>query len=55
MVKGAEPKDGVYYTAKTYLGGEMEKYVPGDYDFDVPQKLQELYKEKDYWPYWYNR
>ncbi len=51
MVKGYEPKDGVYYTAKTYLGGVMEKYVPGDYEFDVPQKLQELYKAKDYGPY----
>jgi hypothetical protein len=51
MVKGYEPKDGVYYTTKTYLGGVMEKYVPGDYEFDVPQKLQDLYKAKDYGPY----
>ena len=26
----------------------MEKYVPGDYEFDVPQKLIELYNKKDY-------
>ncbi|MFD0761056.1 S46 family peptidase [Lutibacter aestuarii] len=51
MVQGYEPKDGVYYTAKTYLDGVMEKYVPGDYEFDVPQKLQDLYKTKDYGPY----
>jgi len=51
MVQGYEPKDGVYYTAKTYLEGVMEKYVPGDYEFDVPQKLQDLYKTKDYGPY----
>ncbi|WP_298285624.1 S46 family peptidase [uncultured Lutibacter sp.] len=51
MVQGYEPKDGVYYTAKTYLDGVMEKYVPGDYEFDVPQKLQDLYKTKNYGPY----
>ena len=29
----------------------MEKYKPGDYEFDVPQKLRDLYKAKDYGPY----
>jgi hypothetical protein len=29
----------------------MEKYIPGDYEFDVPQQLQVLYKNKDYGPY----
>jgi len=51
MVQGYEPKDGIYYMNKTYLKGVMEKYVPGDYEFDVPQKLQELYKAKDYGQY----
>jgi len=51
MVQGYSPKDGVYYTNKTYLKGVMEKYVPGDYEFDVPQKLQELYDTKDYGQY----
>ncbi|MFD1293609.1 S46 family peptidase [Lutibacter holmesii] len=51
MVQGYSPKDGVYYTNKTYLKGVMEKYVPGDYEFDVPQKLQDLYDAKDYGPY----
>jgi hypothetical protein len=47
-VDGYEPKDGVYYYPKTYLDGIMEKYVPGDYEFDVPEKLIKLYEEKDY-------
>ncbi|CAH8284537.1 peptidase S46-like protein [Mariniflexile fucanivorans] len=47
-VKGYEPRDAVYYEPFTYLDGVMEKYVPGDYEFDVPQKLQELYAKKDY-------
>ena len=50
-VKGYEPRDAVYYEPFTYLDGVMEKYVPGDYEFDVPQKLQELYAKKDYGPY----
>ena len=43
--------NGVTYTTKTYLKGVMEKYVPGDYEFDVPQKLMDLYKAKDYGQY----
>lgn len=47
-VKGYAPKDAVYYEPVTYLEGIMEKYVPNDYEFDVNQKLIELYKNKDY-------
>ncbi len=50
-VQGYEPKDAVTYDYVTYLEGVMEKYVPGDYEFDVPQKLRELYEAKDYGPY----
>ena len=51
QVKGYAPKDAVYYNPVTYLEGVIEKYVPGDYEFDVPQKLQDLYKAKDYGAY----
>ncbi|MEC5167270.1 hypothetical protein RCH18_003022 [Flavobacterium sp. PL11] len=50
-VKGYEPKDATLYEPVTYLEGVMEKYVPGDYEFDVPSKLVELYKTKDYGAY----
>lgn len=50
-VKGYEPRDAVYYEPLTYLDGVMEKYIPGDYEFDVPEKLQELYATKDYGQY----
>jgi hypothetical protein len=50
-VKGFYPADGKYYYPFTYLDGMMEKYIPGDYEFDVPQKLRELYKAKDYGQY----
>jgi hypothetical protein len=50
-VQGYKPKDGAYYDFKTDLDGVMEKYKPGDYEFDVPEKLRTLYKNKDYGPY----
>ena len=50
-VAGYEARDAVKYEPFTYLDGVMEKYVPGDYEFDVPQKLADLYKRKDYGPY----
>ena len=50
-VKGYQPKDAVKYNYYTYLDGVMEKYVPGDYEFDLPQKLIGLYKAKDFGQY----
>ncbi|WP_460190178.1 S46 family peptidase [Urechidicola sp. KH5] len=51
QVQGYAPRDGVYYNPVTYLDGVVEKYVPGDYEFDVPAKLIELYEAKDYGAY----
>jgi len=50
-VKGYKPNDAITYEPFTYLEGVMEKYVPGDYEFDVPQKLIDLYNTKDYGNY----
>lgn len=47
-VKGYQPKDATYYYPVTYLDGIIEKYIPGDYEFDVPAKLLELQNNKDY-------
>ena len=47
-VKGYKPSDAVYYEPFTTLDGVIEKYIPGDYEFDVPQKLIDLYNAKDY-------
>jgi len=33
------------------MEGVMDKYIPGDYEFDVPAKLIELYTNKDYGQY----
>ena len=51
QVRGYSPRDAVYYNPVSYLDGVIEKYVPGDYEFDVPQKLRDLYKTKDYGQY----
>lgn len=48
QVKGSNPRDAVYYGYQTHLEGVMEKYVPGDYEFDVPKKLVNIYNTKDY-------
>lgn len=48
QVKGSNPRDAVSYGYQTHLEGVMEKYVPGDYEFDVPKKLVNLYDAKDY-------
>ena len=50
-VKGYKPNDAITYDPFTYLDGVMEKYVPGDYEFDVPKKLIDLYNTKDYGVY----
>lgn len=51
QVQGYQPQDAVAYSPQTYLEGVMEKYVPGDYEFDVPTRLRELYDKKDYGQY----
>ncbi|MES2748366.1 MAG: S46 family peptidase [Bacteroidota bacterium] len=53
-VKGYKPNDATYYEPFTTLEGVMEKYVPGDYEFDVPKKLIDLYNTKDYGKYGVN-
>lgn len=50
-VKGFAPRDGIIYDQATYLDGVIEKFVPGDYEFDVPKKLLDLYNSKDYGQY----
>jgi hypothetical protein len=53
-VKGYAPRDGVKYDFYTYMDGVMEKYKPGDYEFDLPQKLIDLYNKKDFGQYGVN-
>ena len=45
------PADAVEYDYVTTLEGVIEKYVPGDHEFDLPQGLIDLYDAKDYGQY----
>ena len=50
-VKGYSPKDAVVYRHYTTLDGVMEKEDPDNWEFVVPAKLKELWKNKDYGMY----
>lgn len=45
------PADAVHYKHYTTLTGVMEKEGPAKGEFEVPDRLKELYKDKDYGPY----
>nr|NQU91014.1 S46 family peptidase [Bacteroidota bacterium] len=45
------PADAMHYDYVTHLYGVMEKEDPSNWEFVVPEKLKELYKEKDYGMY----
>ena len=50
-VKGYSPKDAVIYRYYTTLDGVMEKEDPDNWEFVVPDKLKELWKNKDFGQY----
>ncbi len=50
-VKGYSPKDAVVYKHYTTLDGVMEKEDPNNWEFVVPAKLKELWKNKDFGQY----
>lgn len=50
-VKSYQPRDGIKYDYATTSKGILEKYIPGDYDFNVPEKEIELLKKKDFGQY----
>ena len=50
-VGGYSPKDAVVYKHYTTLDGVMEKEDPDNWEFVVPEKLKELWKNKDFGQY----
>ncbi len=50
-VRGYSPKDAVVYKHYTTLDGVMEKEDPDNWEFVVPEKLKELWKNKDFGQY----
>ena len=51
QVKDYYPMDAVHYDYLTTLDGVMEKEDPDNWEFVVPDKLKELYKNKDFGRY----
>src|SRR5690606_17706144 len=47
-VDGYKPEDKPRYPYQTYLDEAVKKHIPGDYEFDMPQKLIDLEQRKDY-------
>lgn len=50
-VKSYRPRDAVFYDYVTTSKGILEKYVPGDYEFDLPSKQIDLLKKRDFGQY----
>ncbi|MBR7157545.1 MAG: S46 family peptidase, partial [Bacteroidales bacterium] len=47
-VQGYSPSDAVYFTPVSSLEGIIQKDNPAIYDYDIPQKLRDIYASKDY-------
>ena len=47
-IKGYSPSDGVYYTPSSTIKGIMEKDNPEIFDYNIPQRLRDIYATKDY-------
>jgi hypothetical protein len=50
-VQDYDPRDAVTYKYYTTLQGVVDKYKPGDYEFDLPQRLIDLNNNKEYGRY----
>lgn len=48
QVKGYAPADGIYYYPYSTMKGIMEKDNPEIFDYNIPQRLRDLYASKDY-------
>ena len=45
------PADAVHYDYVCTANGILEKYIPGDFEFDAPKRLIELIEKKDFGTY----
>lgn len=50
-VKSYKPRDAVFYDNVTTSKGILEKYIPGDYEFDLPENVLNLLRKKDFGQY----
>jgi len=50
-IEGSAPRDGMEYTWFTTLDGIIEKNNTGEKDFEIPSKMKDLWKSKDFGRY----
>ena len=50
-VKGYSPADGVYYRPSSTMKGIMEKDNPEIFDYNIPQRLRDLYASRKFGPW----
>lgn len=50
-VQDYDPRDAVTYKHYTTIEGVMEKYKPGDYEFDLPERFIDLAQRKEFGRY----
>lgn len=50
-VASYNPRDAVHYDYVTTMTGMLAKYVPGDYEFDLPQDFLKAARSKDFGQY----
>jgi hypothetical protein len=50
-VKSYKPRDAVFYDYVCTMSGVLEKYKPGDYEFDLPKELVDAARKKDFGMY----
>ncbi|GAB4255805.1 MAG: S46 family peptidase [Vicingaceae bacterium] len=50
-IKSAQPRDAITYSIYTTLDGMIEKNLTGNPDYELPEKLKDLYEKKDYGQY----
>src|SRR5689334_22621633 len=50
-VASYNPRDAVHYDYVTTMKGMLAKYVPGDYEFDLPEPFLKAARSKDFGQY----
>ena len=50
-VKPYHPRDGLDLASVCTMKGVLEKYKPGDYEFDLPKNFVDIARKRDFGPY----
>ena len=50
-IQGYSPADAIYYKPTSTMKGIMEKDNPEIFDYDIPQRLRDLYAARDFGPW----